>query len=544
LQRLVELAGTVPGFALYLAVLAVLSALAAWDIIRGNGSRAFVWVVAILLASLTFRFGDDTGHHVYRIAVLAEQIRTGAPGLLVGNTAAGETLPVFVYYSFVPYLPGVALDLSGFGAHVSYRLVMGLALVVLALGLVRLIRIACDRDANAAFLAAILFLCANYVFSLWLVRQAYAEIWVYCLIPWVTLMMVRPGALAPLAALLFLQMSGHPIVFAQAFACSLLIAWALSGESPSSILRRYAGATAVALAFAAPFWLPQVMWQSLIQGPTALPIRFADTFLSFGEVVGWQSLHGLGFALPVALVLALALARARLSGRAWMLVAALLAVLAIQTEPLRPLAERLPLLPTSLFVWRLMFPAALLAFALLVVTWQPRRRRDAVLAAATLASLAGLGLTLVAHAPDGLERFADRPADDAAWIRSYESGERVWGRSEFLPNYRALPQRCAPAQPASFADLQRGVPAPAAYVAVRNAPLAGLTYTVDGTTTAPAACGEDLVLGPLQPGATLRVSGTALTAVLYARIAALALGALGCLWFMLRGGRTVRRQAA
>lgn len=544
MTRLLELAGTVPGFAFYLAVMAVLGALAAWNIVRGHGGRAFAWVVLLLLASLTFRFGDDTDHHVYRIAVLAEQLRAGMPSLLVANPATGEVLPVFVYYSFVPYLPAVVLDLAGLGAHAAYRLVMGLALVVLAFGLARLVRLARDRDPNAAFLAATLFLCANYVFNLWLTRQAYAEIWVYCLIPWVAVLLMRQGTLVPLAALLFLQMSGHPIVFAQAFACSLLIAWSLADESPVAILRRCAGATVVALVVATPFWLPQVLWQSLIQGPTALPIRFADTFLSFGEIVGWQALHGLGFALPIALVLAIVQARARLPWRTWMLVIALLGILAIQTEPLRPIAERLPLLPTSLFVWRLMFPAALLAFALLLVAGQPRPPGSTVLAALVLLSLAGMGTTLVAHARNGLERFAKRPLDDAAWIQSYTKGDVVWGRNEFLPNYAALPRRCGDAQRVSFADLQRGIRPTAEYVAVRSAPLGGLEYVSNGTSAAPAACNDDLMLGPLWPGTTLKVSQSALTGVLLARIAALALVMIACLWLGLGRRRAVAPRSA
>lgn len=535
MQRLFELAGAVPGFAPYLAVLALLGALAAWEIVRGNGGRAFCWVVVVLLASLTFRVGDDTDHHIYRIAVLAEQLRTGTPSLLVANPATGEVLPVFVYYSFVPYLPAVALDLAGFTAHVAYRVTAGLALVVLALGLARLVRLA--RDPNAAFLAAILFLCANYVFHLWLTRQAYAEIWVYCLIPWVTVWLMRQGALLPLAVLLFLQMSGHPIVFAQAFACSLLIAWALSSESPVAILRRYAGATVLALAVATPFWLPQVLWQSLIQGPAALPVRFADTFLSIGEIVGWQSLRGPGFFLPIALMLAIVLARRGLSWRAWMLLVALLGVLAIQTEPLQPIAERLPLLHTSLFVWRLMFPAALLAFAFLLVAWQAQPRGDTALTILALLSLAGMGATLVPHAHDGLEQFAKRPPDDAAWIQDYHEGELVWGYTEFLPNYAALPRRCSDAQLASFTDLQRGIRPTAGYVAVRSAPLGGLAYEANGTKVALSACGNELMLGPLRPDAILQVSQSLLTAVLVARVAALALVVIACTWLSLRRRR-------
>ena len=541
MHRLVELAGTLPGFLAYLAVLLVLGGLAGWEIVRGRGDRAFGWVIVLLLASLTFRFGDDTGHHVYRIAVLAEQVRHGTPSLLVTNPVTGEVLPIFVYYSFVPYLPAVALDLAGFTAHVAFRLVMGLALIVLALGLVRLIRLARGREAHAAFLAAILFLCANYVSNLWLSRQAYAEIWVYCLIPWVSLTLIRTRALAPLVVLLFLQMTGHPLVFLQAFACSLLIAWALSEEPPVAQLRRYAGATALALLLALPFWLPQALWQSLIQGPAALPVRFADTFLSFRELVDWRFLFGLGFALPIAVVLAVVITRARLSGRAWMLAAALLAVVAIQTQPLRPLAERLPLLPTSLFIWRLMLPAALLAFVFLLVAWPSQPRRDAVLAALALLSLASMGAMLVVRAPDGLQRLADRATDDGAWMRQYATTETVWGRSEFLPNYAGLPQRCGEAQPVSFADLQRSIPARSDYIAVRSAPLGGLDYLPN---EARMACGEDLILGPLQPGSIVQVSSSKLMLVLYARIAALVLcAAIAGLWLAV-GRRAVRRRAA
>ena len=532
MHRLLELAATLPGFLTYLAILLVLGGLAAWEIVRGKGGRAFGWVIALLLASLTFRFGDDTGHHVYRIAVLAEQLRGGMPSLLVTNPVTGEVLPIFVYYSFVPYLPAVALDLAGFTAHVAFRIAMGLTLIVLALGLVRLIRLARGREAYAAFLAAILFLCANYVYNLWLARQAYAEIWVYCLIPWVTLVLMQRGALTPLVALLFLQMTGHPLVFLQAFACSLLIAWALSEDPPVVLLRRYAGATAIALLLALPFWLPQALWQSLILGPAGLPVRFADTFLSVRQLVDWRFVRGFGFALPIAVVLAIVLARARLPVRAWMLAAALLAVLAIQTEPLRPLAERLPLLPTSLFVWRLMLPAALLAFVFLLVAWPSQPRRDVVLAALTLLSLAGMGAMLATLAPDRLQRLADRATDDAAWIRQYATVETVWGRNEFLPNYAGLPQRCGDAQTASFGDLQSGLAAKSDYIAVRGAPLSGVDYPPNG---APMTCGEDLILGPLQPGSIVQVSQSKLTLVLYARIAALLLCvATAGLWFGLR----------
>src|SRR5581483_2329932 len=235
-----------PVYAIYLASLVGLGGLAAVEIVRGRGGRAFVCVAAIVLIAASFRFGEDFLHHDYRIAVLADQIRSGAPSLLLANPGKEEVLPVFVYYSFVPYLPAVALDLAGLSPHFAFRVTMLATLLILLLGLGRLIRLARpdDEGMHAAFLAAILFLGANYVHNLWLARQAVAEIWVYCLIPWVAMALLRPGALMPLAALLFQQIVGHPLVFGQAFACALLIAWMLSKEPPLVIVGRYAAATA------------------------------------------------------------------------------------------------------------------------------------------------------------------------------------------------------------------------------------------------------------------------------------------------------------
>jgi hypothetical protein len=418
------------------------------------------------------------------------------------------------------------------------RLTMGLALVVLALGLTRLIRLnRHGEDTYAAFLGAILFLCANYVHNLWIVRQAYAEIGVYCLIPWVTLALLQRREIVPLTALLFLQITGHPLVFAQAFGCALLIALSLTKETPVKILTRYAAATILALVLATPFWLPQVLWQSLIVGPTVLA-RFADGFLSFGDVVSGFHVYGMGYALPIALVLTVAWSRGRLSARAWMLLVAVLALVAIQTRPLIPIAERLPMLSTSLFVTRLMLPAALLAFALLLVAWKPQSTRNAVLAGLTLLSLATMGLALAVRSPPSLRAIGT--FSEAEWIGGYRL-DHGWGRLEFLPDYAGLSQRCAGAQKVSFPDLQHGVRAISAYIAIPAAPLGGVDYSVDGKPAPLATCDDALVIGPVTPGADVRVSDATLVLVLYARLVALAICVIGWLaWIYAAGGRSGR----
>jgi len=531
----------IPGFAIYLVSLVVLGGLAVLEIVRGNGGRAFAWTVAVVLAALSFRFGEDFLHHLYRIVVLADQVRSGTPSLLVTNTVHHETLPLFVYYSFVPYLPAVALNLAGLPAQWALRLTMGLALVILALGLARLVRF--DRRSEntyAAFLAAILFLAANYVHNLWIGRQAFAEIWVYCLIPWVTLAVLRPGRIVPLAALLFLQITGHPLVFAQAFGCSLLIAWALSKEPPATILARYAGATALALVLATPFWLPQALWQTLIQGPAVLA-RFADSFLSLGEIFGWVQVRGLGYALPIVLVLMIVFARGRLPRRVWMLLAAIVALVAIQTPPLLPLAERLPLLPTSLFIWRLMLPAALLAFVVLLIGWRSERRRNVILAGLTALSVVTLALALGVRAPRSLQQFAT--FSEAEWIQLYRV-DNQWGQREFQPNYAALPRQCGEAQKVLFTDLLQGIRATAAYIAVPAATLGGVDYTVDGKPAALSACDGNLVIGPVTPGTEVRGSTSTLTLILWARLAALAICVIAWLAWAARNQQAVRPQAA
>lgn len=533
-DRLVEFAST-PGFVIYFASLVLLGGLATVEIVRGRGSRAFVYVVAIVLVSASIRFGEDFLHHDYRIAALVDQVRSGAPSLLITNPDRDEVLPIFVYYSFVPYLPAVALDLAGLSPHLSLRVMTIGMLIVLVLGLVQLISLQRDgKAAHTAFLAAILFLCANYVHNLWLVRHAYAEMWVYCLIPWVTVMLLRPGSLGPLAALLFLQIVGHPLVFTQAFACALLIAWVLSKEAPRAILARYAAATAIALLVAVPFWLPQVLWEKQILGPAGLPTRFAEHFLSFIDLVDPRGRRGLGFPLILAVVLMLATTRASLSARAWVLFTATAALVAIQTRPLLPIAEHLPLLPSSIFIWRLMFPAALLAFVLLLVGWRARPAHDAVLGAIAILSVASLAIVQAARAPHDLKAFAHILENEADWIRFYSQG-LGWGKIEFLPDYSRLPRHCSEAQRASFADLMRGVYADKPYVAVPAAPLAGLDYLADGTPAQLSACEKDLMIGPIAPGALVRASSSTLALVLKARLAALAVCGLGWLaWIAFR----------
>ena len=496
--------------------MAVIAGLALLGLARGRAERAFWGVTAAILLNLVIGFGEDIDHHVYRIAALAAQIRAGEPSLLLTNPGTGETLPTFVYYSFVPYLTPVALNLLGLPAHTAFKIVMGLELIVMALGLRCLIE-RFRPGSNAGYLIAVLFLSANYVYGIWLQRMAFAEIWVYCLIPWVVLALARPNALMALTALLYLQIAGHPIVFAQAYCCSVLLALGLSSDAPSAMLRRCMLATLSALVLASPFWLPQFLWEGLIAGPGGLPARFADTFLSLAELFDRRYVHAVGFGLPLAVVLMIVLARGKLPPRTWLLVAAFVALLAVQTIPLRSVAERLPLLPMSLFVWRLMFLAAVLGAGALWAGWTPAGGKDRLLAGVTFLSLLAGLIVMLGGAPASLAESA-RPRSDETWYRSYLTANSDWGRREFLPDYSRLPEKCgippAKVQRVSFADLLHGVRARSDYVAIPNGPLPGISYSAPM-----AACKDTLILGPLASGAAARASQHTLNVLLYVRLA-------------------------
>jgi hypothetical protein len=272
---------------------------------------------------------------------------------------------------------------------------------------------------------------------------------------------------------------------------------------------------------ASPFWFPQFIWQGLILGPTGLPVRFADTFLAANEVVDRRFMRGMGFGLPLAVILMIPLSRARLSPRAWGLTAFFASALALQTRALRPLTEHLPLLSTSLFVWRLMLPAAVLGLGALWTGWRPAMGRERTLGLVALLSLLSMLVVLVGDAPANLTASA-MPRTDQDWYRAGTSPNLVWGRREFLPNYGILPQTCnlpsGEVRTVSFAELQHGTTMQSSYLAVPAAPIGIVDYVVDGAAMAPTACGDSAIFGPLKHGAIATVSLHKVTILLWVRI--------------------------
>jgi len=481
------------------------------------------WCVAALIAAYQFLPpGYDGQDHAHRIVALADQIRAGTPSLLIEDHIVGSLLPTFVYYSILPYLPSVLLNLAGLPAFIALKLVTGIAALVLASGVRALIeRLAEDRRAHG-YLAGAIFLSANYVFGLWVMRVALAEIWVYCLVPWVVVALLR-GRPTLVFRLLLVQLCAHPIVFGHALAGEALVALAFALPDWRRLARSGLPALLAALIVSVPFWLPQALWKDFILGLSGLPVRFADTLFSLLQMASPLHPQTLGIWLPIAVALLLVVGGRATQGRVLLLAAAFFASLAIQTQPLLVIAEHIPLLSQSLFVWRLMLPSAFVGFAALALGWPTARgRASRLLEGLTL--LAGIAMAVIVaiDAPGSVRFWTSGGVNDDVARHQYVDSAYGWGVREFAPNYARLAAACdidpSELQNLRGARLRGPIRATTPYLSIRGAPFGTVTYLADGRELKPRACGDRLVLGPLAPNALVEMSEAWLDGLLLLRL--------------------------
>jgi hypothetical protein len=527
--------------ALYCVPVAALLVLFLLFVRGGQFARAFWCVVLILVVDFLFSSGEDTSHHVYRIIALSAQLRHGGTDFLLTNPATEEVFPVFVYYSFVPYILPVLLHIAGCAPLLAFKVAMALQLVVLAAGLQALLtKIPLTEEhhaSRAGYLLCILFVTATYVDGLWWTRAALGEIWVYSLAPWVVYAILSPCQPRLLFMLLFVQICAHPIVFIHGLVAELVAAFGVSSLSLVTVLRRTVAPLVIALAVGSPYWLPQFLWMHDVLGNSAIPLKFEDTFLYVADLINPLHPRNLGIWLPLALVTMIGASRERLPLRAWVLVVFFVALLALQHARLRDITTHVPVLDLSQYVWRLMFPTAFIAFAALVAGWRALSTPAArIVCTLTLLSPFSLLLSHAIALPHNLMLLAHVRYDNAGYA-GYLRARNVWGVAPFAPNYVDLPQKCDAAlggetHSASFRQLRAGVRADSGFVSVKGAPIGFVDYKVNGVSIHPQACRDALLFGPLAPNSTVSVSESRLDHLLYLRVLTLILGLAGSLPLM------------
>jgi hypothetical protein len=284
-----------------------------------------------------------------------------------------------------------------------------------------------------------------------------------------------------------------------------------------------------------PFWLPQSLWQGAILGPHALPADFSESFLTLSEVVSPRHERTAGVWLPLGVLLLIVVTRARLSLRVWVPVIAGFVIIALQTVYLVEVARLIPTLALSLFVWRLALPVAFLLFGALLVGWreaaQPARW---ALVPLSIASVAGMTFLMLDLEPGFVKYLTRGWQDDRFALSDYDRGDAVWGVREYWPNYAPLARNCdsPDTRRATYPQLRNGLKAESKFVLVRFGPIGLVDYTAEGKPVPLASCKEDLVLGPLPPGAMVTASETKISWLNYIR----AIGffvALALIWWVI-----------
>jgi len=522
------------------ALITLLALAATIRLIRaGRMESAFFVAAALISLYVLISAGSDTVHHVLRVEALADEIRRGDFGPLIENPETGEVVPVFLYYSVVPYIAPVALTFLGVSSRVALQLALLLEFLLFCGSVHALIaKTAPVEGRQRAFGAALLLVGANYVVLDWILRAALAEVFAYALLPLAILYSRDGKSYAKLVFVFFLQIAAHPLVFPFGFVGYFMAAYLIYERSLVALAKFAAPACVVALAMAAPFWAPQVLFMGDVLGTKGLPLQFASSFQRPLKLLDPLSTLTVGPTLIVACaaIFAIALRERQFKWAAG--TAAFFAILLLQTDLLRDLVARAPLLNETQFVWRLMFPCALVAFAAVMIfavrSGNAHERALAglsVVAALLLALKLSTGLVrsvgdvqgLLAPSPWTLGSYFVNFADDST---------RIFGVRLFSPDYASLGESCGEPDDGaysavSYAELRKPAPAKATYIGVEAGPIGFVRYLANGADIGVRHCGQTLVLGPIERGAVVSADESRLNGIQFARLFALVASSLG-----------------
>jgi hypothetical protein len=533
------------GMSLPFAILALIS-------LVKNRNSALLWsIVGCILVQLMFLDGYDMAHHGFRVVGLIDELnRKDLSGLLI-NPQTGQAFPIFVYFSFVPYLMAIGLHLVGISAYVAMKLTLALLLIFFCGGLHLLLKRNCELqkrpgDLNFQLLIVSLFMCSTCVYGLWPLTDELGEIAIYAFIPWIVLSLISGQPIYKLAILFFIQLIVHPVVFGHALLCEIALAYGISNLELWSIIRKMALPALAALIVATAFWLPQILWVHLIAGNAVIPNSFFNTFmgvrLMFSPTYDWT----MGPWLILAVALLVIVTRGRMDKQAWVLVAAFGLTLAMQTIYLRGLVMLIPGISIFQFIFRFMIPAAFIALGVLVGFLSPEKRSTRI-ALSVLLGLAFLNMFVLRIVHIG--RTVVPYVYDTPGYANYLVSDNAYGVAMLLPNYKSLPVDCTHAQAkdlqkVSFDNLLNGYRPAAAYVSVANAPIGIVSYRADGVPLTPAACGSDLILGPVPAGKTILADDGMLRKLSYVRLVSMLCALLLFVVGPAMGSRLRRRNAA
>jgi hypothetical protein len=508
---------------IFLGISLLLGMLTVTALLKSRNAVVFWSIVGCILVQLAFLDGVDIAHHGYRVLGLIDVMhRQDLSGLLI-NPATGQAFPVFVYFSFVPYLLAICLHPAGIPAYVAIKLTLAVLLLFFCAGLHLLVKKNCELrgrpgDLNFQFLIVSIFLCSSCIYGLWTLTDELGEIAIYSFVPWIVLALITGQPIHKLAILFFIQLIVHPVIFGQALICEIALAYGISNLELWTIIRRFLIPSVAALIVATVFWLPQILWVHLIIGNVAIPFQFFDTFMTARQMFGFRLDWGMGPWLVLAVALMAIVARGRMNKRTWILGAALVLILAMQTVYLRGIVILIPGLSIFQFIFRFMIPATFIALGVLLGFFSPAGQSTRIgFAGLLILAFLNMFVVRIVYMP----KYVVPNVYDAQGYSNYLVDDNALGVAMLRPNYAKLPVDCTHApsdlRKVSFNDLLSGYRSTAAYVSVTNAPIGIVSYKADGKPLTQAACGSDLILGPAPVGQLVLADDSMLRELSYIR---------------------------
>jgi hypothetical protein len=488
-------------------------------------SYVYLALVFSIVISVTVNATYDTPHHVFRIAVLHDKIDDGHLGVFVINPFAKDALPVFLYYSLIPYIAPLILTFLYVPAYYAYAAGLGIYFLILIRGTWMLSMKLCS-SAEHANLITILFVSTNYLISLWVSRSAAAEILAFSLVPWVTLALVEtPRSVLRTTTLLALQAAAHPIVFPLCAAAEVVACIAF--VSLRNAFKAVVTPLVLALAISSPFWAPQLHFLHAVRGNSGIPVHFESTFLTVSDLLNPLSVPtpGLwGFAAVVVIGLSV-----RFRGRVAVLLGLFLCTILFQTVYVKDIIAHIPLLGTVQFIWRWMLVSCFLVLVLLLASVKINTvllRTISALAVCNAFVICGIHLTINKQVESRIAtdlKFRDNQTvilDYFSTRLDQSDPMSRWGIGEYLPDYAGYPATCPEESlPLHFSDVEKGIPVSTSSVlSIQHAPIRFVRYRLNGTDVdASSFCDERLLFGPFPEAGTFTVNEDIVTLVSAAR---------------------------
>jgi len=402
-------------------------------------------------------WGHDTYFHLQRLQDIEGQLSRGQfHAYFAENVAQGKGLPVWSFYSQWVYWPAILFRVLGASPLVALKIVYCVFLVVPCVGCLRLLRL--HADERTALFGTLLFMTANYVIGEVFVRSAYAEFLSVAPLPLLlvslhrTLLDGRRRDGVALVLLTAVMMLFHLLSFMNAvciltvYAAYVVTRWRL----PPRHLLRLVPLLVLALGLTAFYWLPAVIETRYVLGAKGVPTPLNRTFLTIQRYLKFISITNLGFVLTliaglVAGGLLLRLRRDNRAGRfaGWPLLAGIAIYVFLTLRISEPLYTHFPLLASTLWVWRVLFPLTLLVVIFVTSNLDVLSRRlrsDAALAAISVLAVLQAAIVVGWDTAQFFSAGRTAPQEIERMLGIANSELRGFGVDEYLPDPQKVPR--------------------------------------------------------------------------------------------------------